>query len=180
MKPRAPEKQAGGGRPPRSESTCHVTVLLCNRFKHLRQVVTRWHQAITKRARSACRKNIGLFAGLQHPISGLDHVTAMIAVGLWGAQLGLPAIGAWAAPRVSQRYGHGAGRRKNPGPCWHWHGRLRDSSPRGRVRRLTAGGLGAGGSAGGWQLDYHHWNPDAGLGISRLKGRPSLLSDWPE
>jgi urease accessory protein len=38
----------------------------------------------------------GLLAGLQHPISGLDHVLAMIAVGLWGAQLGAPAV--WLLP----------------------------------------------------------------------------------
>ena len=30
--------------------------------------------------------------GLSHPWSGLDHVLAMVAVGLWGAQLGSPAI----------------------------------------------------------------------------------------
>jgi urease accessory protein len=29
----------------------------------------------------------GFFAGFKHPISGLDHVVAMVAVGLWGAQL---------------------------------------------------------------------------------------------
>jgi urease accessory protein len=34
----------------------------------------------------------GFLAGLQHPLSGLDHVLAMVAVGLWGAQLGAPAI----------------------------------------------------------------------------------------
>jgi urease accessory protein len=34
--------------------------------------------------------------GLAHPVSGLDHVLAMIAVGLWGAQLGLPAL--WVLP----------------------------------------------------------------------------------
>lgn len=34
--------------------------------------------------------------GLRHPISGVDHVVAMIAVGLWGAQLGAPAI--WLLP----------------------------------------------------------------------------------
>ncbi|MDA8140547.1 MAG: HupE/UreJ family protein [Desulfobacteraceae bacterium] len=39
---------------------------------------------------------IGLISGLKHPISGLDHVLAMIAVGLWGAQLGPPAI--WLLP----------------------------------------------------------------------------------
>jgi len=38
----------------------------------------------------------GLLAGLQHPVSGLDHVLAMVAVGLWGAQIGAPAI--WLLP----------------------------------------------------------------------------------
>ncbi|MEX3901276.1 HupE/UreJ family protein [Paraburkholderia sp. BR10954] len=38
----------------------------------------------------------GLLAGFKHPISGLDHVVAMVAVGLWGAQLGRPAI--WVLP----------------------------------------------------------------------------------
>ena len=38
----------------------------------------------------------GLISGLQHPISGWDHVLAMIAVGLWGAQLGPPAL--WVLP----------------------------------------------------------------------------------
>ena len=38
----------------------------------------------------------GLLAGLWHPVSGLDHVLAMVAVGLWGAQLGRPAI--WLLP----------------------------------------------------------------------------------
>jgi len=38
----------------------------------------------------------GFLSGLSHPISGLDHVLAMIAVGLWGAQLGSPAV--WLLP----------------------------------------------------------------------------------
>lgn len=38
----------------------------------------------------------GLLSGLLHPVSGADHVLAMIAVGLWGAQLGAPAI--WVLP----------------------------------------------------------------------------------
>ena len=38
----------------------------------------------------------GFLAGLHHPISGLDHVLAMVAVGLWGAQLGASAI--WILP----------------------------------------------------------------------------------
>ena len=39
---------------------------------------------------------LGFFSGLAHPVSGLDHVLAMVAVGLWGAQLGAPAI--WVLP----------------------------------------------------------------------------------
>lgn len=38
----------------------------------------------------------GLTSGLLHPITGLDHLVAMVAVGLWGAQLGSPAI--WLLP----------------------------------------------------------------------------------
>ena len=38
----------------------------------------------------------GLLSGLRHPWSGADHICAMVAVGLWGAQLGLPAI--WVLP----------------------------------------------------------------------------------
>lgn len=38
----------------------------------------------------------GFLAGLHHPISGLDHVLAMVAVGLWGAQLGASAV--WLLP----------------------------------------------------------------------------------
>ncbi|MBV8835544.1 MAG: HupE/UreJ family protein [Alphaproteobacteria bacterium] len=34
----------------------------------------------------------GFLAGLAHPVFGLDHVVAMVAVGLWGAFLGAPAI----------------------------------------------------------------------------------------
>ncbi len=39
---------------------------------------------------------MGFTSGLHHPISGLDHVLAMISVGLWGAQLGAPAV--WVLP----------------------------------------------------------------------------------
>ncbi len=38
----------------------------------------------------------GFLTGFLHPLSGFDHVLAMIAVGLWGAQLGMPAI--WLLP----------------------------------------------------------------------------------
>lgn len=39
---------------------------------------------------------VSFVTGLEHPWSGLDHVFAMVAVGLWGAQLGNPAI--WILP----------------------------------------------------------------------------------
>lgn len=38
----------------------------------------------------------GLAAGFTHPLFGADHVAAMVAVGLWGAFLGAPAI--WLLP----------------------------------------------------------------------------------
>jgi urease accessory protein len=38
----------------------------------------------------------GLGAGFLHPIGGLDHLLAMLAVGFWGAQLGGRAI--WLVP----------------------------------------------------------------------------------
>lgn len=38
----------------------------------------------------------GFLSGLSHPVSGLDHVLAMVAVGIWGAQLAAPAV--WLLP----------------------------------------------------------------------------------
>jgi len=40
----------------------------------------------------------GFISGFLHPIFGWDHVAAMVAVGLWGAFLGAPAI--WILPVV--------------------------------------------------------------------------------
>ena len=40
----------------------------------------------------------GFVSGFIHPILGWDHVAAMVAVGLWGAFLGSPAI--WVLPVV--------------------------------------------------------------------------------
>jgi urease accessory protein len=40
----------------------------------------------------------GFGSGFMHPILGWDHVVAMVAVGLWGAFLGQPAI--WLLPVV--------------------------------------------------------------------------------
>jgi urease accessory protein len=38
----------------------------------------------------------GFVSGFEHPISGWDHILAMVSVGLWGAQLGEPAL--WLLP----------------------------------------------------------------------------------
>jgi urease accessory protein len=38
----------------------------------------------------------GFFHGMEHPLSGLDHICAMVAVGLWAAQMGGRAI--WSVP----------------------------------------------------------------------------------
>ena len=38
----------------------------------------------------------GFGAGFLHPLTGLDHLLAMVCVGIWGAQLGAPAI--WLLP----------------------------------------------------------------------------------
>lgn len=40
----------------------------------------------------------GFISGFMHPLSGPDHLIAMVAVGLWGAFLGQPAI--WQLPVV--------------------------------------------------------------------------------
>ena len=68
-----------------------------------RQIFARslWSIAAVLLALPACAHEqqgqaAGFVTGLQHPVSGLDHVLAMVAVGLWGAQLGAPAI--WLLP----------------------------------------------------------------------------------
>lgn len=40
----------------------------------------------------------GFISGFLHPVAGWDHVVAMVAVGLWGAFLGRPAV--WLLPVV--------------------------------------------------------------------------------
>ena len=40
----------------------------------------------------------GLISGFLHPLTGLDHVVAMVAMGLWGVFLGAPAI--WLLPVI--------------------------------------------------------------------------------
>src|SRR5207237_4311060 len=47
-------------------------------------------------AHSAGDSAAGFAAGVLHPLSGLDHLLAMVSVGIWGAELGAPAI--WLLP----------------------------------------------------------------------------------
>jgi urease accessory protein len=47
-------------------------------------------------AHAEAGKAAGFVKGFIHPWSGWDHILAMIAVGIWGAQLGAPAI--WLLP----------------------------------------------------------------------------------
>ena len=54
---------------------------------------------------------IGFASGFEHPISGLDHILAMVAVGMWGAQLGAPGdMGA------AGSFSNGHGFRRHDGP----------------------------------------------------------------
>ena len=50
----------------------------------------------TALAHTGTDTGLGLTSGFLHPLTGLDHLVAMVAVGLWGAQLGSPAI--WILP----------------------------------------------------------------------------------
>jgi urease accessory protein len=47
-------------------------------------------------AHADSHQTAGFVSGFGHPWSGWDHIIAMIAVGLWGAQLGAPAV--WLLP----------------------------------------------------------------------------------
>jgi len=50
----------------------------------------------------------GLWAGIGHPFSGLDHLLAMVAVGIWAAQSGGRSVWAIPAAFVSLMLGGGA------------------------------------------------------------------------
>lgn len=52
----------------------------------------------TASAHSATGSAGGFSSGFTHPLSGLDHIVAMVAVGLWGAFLGKRAM--WTLPVV--------------------------------------------------------------------------------
>lgn len=40
----------------------------------------------------------GFISGFKHPLGGVDHIAAMVAVGIWGAYLGAPAV--WLLPVI--------------------------------------------------------------------------------
>lgn len=67
-------------------------------FSSLLGVVTVLLLTQSAHAHEAGGRAAGFVSGLQHPWSGADHIIAMIAVGLWGAQLGAPAV--WLLPVV--------------------------------------------------------------------------------
>jgi len=54
--------------------------------------------ATTASAHSEAGAAGGFVSGFLHPITGLDHIVAMVAVGLWGAFLGKKAM--WALPVI--------------------------------------------------------------------------------
>jgi len=68
--------------------------LRCNSLAVLLVTVVLWPVAAWAHVQSG--EAGGFLSGMSHPVSGLDHVVAMVAVGLWGAQLGMPAI--WILP----------------------------------------------------------------------------------
>jgi len=85
--------------PARSDVDRRDPVTSAPRHAHLRSVAvlvlaTQFSQVAEAHIRKG--EASGFLSGVRHPISGLDHVLAMIAVGLWGAQLGAPAI--WVLP----------------------------------------------------------------------------------
>jgi len=72
-----------------------MTLVCRNRLIYaLALLATLWVQAAFAHVEQG--EAYGLLTGFMHPISGMDHVLAMVAVGLWGAQLGAPAI--WVLP----------------------------------------------------------------------------------
>ncbi len=52
--------------------------------------------ALPAQAHTESAAGDGFLTGFLHPLTGIDHLLAMLAVGMWGAQLGMPAI--WVLP----------------------------------------------------------------------------------
>jgi urease accessory protein len=75
-----------------------LTIMRTPRFSHLIALLAWVLMTIPALAHSEKGEAIDFWGGFTHPIFGLDHVVAMVAVGLWGAFLGAPAI--WLLPVV--------------------------------------------------------------------------------
>jgi len=75
-----------------------LAIIRTPRFSHLVALLGWVLMTIPAFAHSEKGEAIDFWGGFTHPIFGLDHVVAMVAVGLWGAFLGAPAI--WLLPVV--------------------------------------------------------------------------------
>ena len=53
---------------------------------------------VSAQAHSEGGEASGFISGFSHPLFGADHIVAMVAVGLWGAFLGTPAV--WLLPVI--------------------------------------------------------------------------------
>ncbi len=52
--------------------------------------------AASAHAHTGAENAAGFISGFLHPVTGFDHLLAMVAVGMWGATLGRPLV--WALP----------------------------------------------------------------------------------
>jgi urease accessory protein len=75
-----------------------LAIMRIPRFSYLVALLAWALMTIPVFAHSEKGEAIDFWGGFTHPIFGLDHVVAMVAVGLWGAFLGAPAI--WLLPVV--------------------------------------------------------------------------------
>jgi urease accessory protein len=81
------------------EATCHQTAI--GTILRVSTWITSFSSAfMSTRALAHSEQGVAIdfWGGFTHPIFGPDHVIAMVAVGLWGAFLGPPAI--WLLPVV--------------------------------------------------------------------------------
>jgi urease accessory protein len=81
------------------EATCHQTAM--GTMLRVSARITSFASAfVATRALAHSEQGVAIdfWGGFTHPIFGPDHVIAMVAVGLWGAFLGPPAI--WLLPVV--------------------------------------------------------------------------------
>jgi hydrogenase/urease accessory protein HupE len=68
----------------------------CRRLPRLTRLVVLITLALPVFAHPQSGVTLGFKSGFLHPLSGLDHILAMVSVGIWGSQLGKPAL--WLLP----------------------------------------------------------------------------------